>query len=51
MTKTLAWILRRVSASAFALAQSASYATYLLERKASAKRNNETNRNLFESNL
>jgi hypothetical protein len=51
MTKALAWILRRVSASAFALAQSASYATYLLERKASAERNNQANRNLFEADF
>jgi hypothetical protein len=51
MIKVLAWILRRVSASAFALAQNASYATYLLERKASAERNNDTNRNLFEPNI
>jgi hypothetical protein len=51
MIKVLAWILRRVSNSAFALAQKASYTTYLLERKVNAERNNETNRNLFESNL
>lgn len=51
MRKALAWFLRRVSGTAFAVAQKASYATYLLEKKANETRHPETNRNLFESNL
>jgi lipoprotein signal peptidase len=48
MRKTLAWILRRVSGAAFSLAQNASYATYLLERKANDSRDAKASRELSD---